>query len=240
MRRSLPVVALVLALALAACDRGGRPAPRRSPASPVPSADGQTPSVIPVATDCTLVLGFSVTADWYHVGSFETQPGIDDAEWEAIALGGHDLAAWANPGMAAFTRPPFSPCGRDPDRVVFQIALLGWQRESVQDMDALVRTSIANIQSAWPSAGVVELMPVVGGPDGETCPYGQGGVVDATAMNPVMNQVIADVANGSDVVVGPNPLVSDCSQFADVRGHLTQEGSQYIASELAKHYAAST
>jgi hypothetical protein len=60
--------------------------------------------------------------------------------------------------------------------------------------------------------------------------------VDASGMNPVMTTAIAQVANGRDVVAGPDLLLADCTQYLDGMGHLTQEGSQYIASVVAAHY----
>ena len=239
MRRfALPAVVLVLLFALGACERGGGRSPGPGESAP-PSGGGDSPSVAPVGAGCTLVIGFSVTEDWFRVGAFETEPGIDDSAWEVLALGGHDVMLWSDPALAAFSRAPSSPCRADPDRIVFQVAAQRWRSESTGAIVDALRASIDNFHAKWPTARVIELIPIVGGPDGRPCPFGasKAGVVDASEMNPVMNDVIAVVANGSDVVAGPDPLLADCLQYADVRGHLTEDGSRYIASVLAEHYA---
>jgi hypothetical protein len=238
MRRATATV-LVLAVLLAACQDGaeGRRRPRRveSPSEPPPSA-----TVEPVTTDCTLVLGFSVTANWYRDGAFEQQPGIQDDAWEVIALGGHDVWVWADPTNPAFAKPPESPCPGEPNRIVYQVAAKGWRNFAEGEIAAALEHSIDNIREHWPTAEVVELIPVVGGPGGQPCPTSstRGGAVDASEMNPLMNELIAHVADGRNVVAGPDLDLADCSQYGDGRGHLTEDGSRYIASVLARYFAS--
>jgi hypothetical protein len=106
-------------------------------------------------------------------------------------------------------------------------------------LDAL-RTSIANIRATWPSLEVVELIPIVGGPEGQPCEATTqpGRIVDASLMNPVMNAAIAQVVDGDDVRAGPDLQLAECSLYQDGLGHLTTEGSRFIASILAEHYGA--
>jgi hypothetical protein len=185
------------------------------------------------------VLGFSVTRNWFEDGAFETQPGIEDEAWELIAEGGHDVWIWADPGTPAFARAPASPCGREPDRVLFQVAARGWRGRPPEDVAAALQASIDNIRTTWPSVETIELIPIVGGPGGQPCELASfgGRTVDASGMNPAMNAVIAQVADGERVVAGPDLLLADCSQYLDGMGHLTKEGSRAIASDLAEHYA---
>jgi hypothetical protein len=237
-RLAVPALVLSLVLVFAACQESRSPRrPRGSGSSgPSPTASGAT---APVGGSCTLVIGFSVTTNWFRDGAFEQQPGIDDASWEVLAHGGHDVWLWSDPNLHAYSVPPDSLCGREPDRIVFQVAAERSTEESLDDVVGALRMSIANFQARWPTANVVVLIPIVGGPDGQPCPADtRGGAVGASVMNPLMNDVIAEVADGAEVVAGPDLLLEDCSQYADGKGHLTEEGSRYIASALAEHFAA--
>lgn len=244
--RKLLFLAFALGLALPACQQGGDRAASPSaspPVSPVPSVTtpGASPSGSGLAARCTLVVGFSVTENWFEEGAFESIPTIQDSQWELLAEGGADVSVWSDPTMRAYTRPPVSACGQPPDRVVFQVAALGWRSRPVEDVVAALQAVIANIRATWPSAEVIELIPIVGGPDAQPCVVpSQAGTrtVDASGMNPEMTSVIAQVANGQDVVAGPDLLLADCMQYLDGMGHLTQGGSQYIASVVAAHYGA--
>ncbi len=244
--RKLLLLAFVLGLALPACERGGERAasPSASPrvsSEPSATTPGVTPSAsgTSLAARCTLVLGFSVTRQWYEEGAFESQPGIDDASWELIFEGGGDISVWSNPGAQPYARTPLSECVRPPDRAIFQVAARRWRNQPTEETVSELKTVIANIRAAWPTVEVVELIPIVGGPGGQPCEAASqpGRTVDASAMNPAMNAVITEVADGRDVRQGPDLELADCSQYADGIGHITLEGSRYIASVLAEHYA---
>ena len=243
MRRSL--LALALGFVLSACWQGGEPTTGPSataPASTEPSSgtSGTGPSVSgpPFNARCTLVLGFSVTRQWYEEGGFETQPGVNDARWELIFEGGGDVSVWANPEAQPYHRTPISPCEAQPDRALFQVAALRWRNHSSEEMASELQTATANIRATWPSVEVIELIPIVGGPGGQPCEATSqpGRTVDASLMNPVMNGLIADVANGDDVRAGPDLQLADCSQYMDGIGHITPEGSRHVAAVIAEHY----
>jgi hypothetical protein len=220
----------------------GSPSPTSSLAgSPSPSIDAEpseTESSGPGRVRCTLVLGMSVTANWFLDGDFESLPGIDDAGWELIWESRHDVGLYADPGARPYSDAPASPCGEDPDRVLFQIAAFDWRSPGA--VIAELGASIDNIRAAWPTVRVIELIPIVGGPGGGPCPdpVRPDRDVDASFMNPPVVEAIDDVANGADVVAGPDLLLADCSQFSDGKGHLTPEGSRHIASVLAEHYGS--
>lgn len=192
----------------------------------------------PGRADCTLVLGFSVTANWYEDGAFESMSGIDGDRWELIVAGGHDVWRYANPDAQPYTTTPVSPCEGEPDRALFQVAALGWEHHPADEVVAAIRSSIDNIRATWPTVDVVELIPIVGGPDGQPCEATTqpGRIVDASLMNPAMYAAIAEAVNGDDVVAGPDLLLADCSQYQDGLGHITSEGSRHIASVLAEYY----
>jgi hypothetical protein len=220
----------------------GSPSPTSSLAgSPSPSIDAEpseTESSGPGGARCTLVLGMSVTANWFLDGGFESLPGIDDAGWELIWESRHDVGLYADPGARPYSDAPASPCGEDPDRVLFQIAAFDWRSPGA--VIAELGASIDNIRAVWPTVRVIELIPIVGGPGSGPChdPDVPDKGVQASFMNPAMVDAITEVANGADIVAGPDLLVADCAQFRDGPGHLTTEGASYIASVLAKHYGS--
>lgn len=190
---------------------------------------------------CTLALGMSVTRDWFELGTFESLPGIDNARWELIWSSGHDLQLFSDPNAEPYSLPPISPCVEEPDRVLFQIAAADWSSPELAD---LLRASLENIRATWPTVEVIDVIPIVGGPSGGPCQAEEdkGNVTSRTVlaslMNPVMNQVIAEVANGGDVRAGPNLLLDDCAQYRDGVGHLAPDGAQSVAARLAEHYGA--
>jgi hypothetical protein len=247
--RRLAIAVAIAALLLSACrDTGSDAAASASPSQPPapPTVTPPSPTVGPDVSSpapagrarCTLVLGMSVTANWFIDGEFETLPGIDDARWELIWESGHDLILYADPDALPYSGTPISPCGLDPDRVLFQIAARDWQ-----DPDAVLtelRASIDNIRAAWPSVDTVELIPIVGGPGSGPCydPDVPDKGVLASFMNPPMVDAIAEIADGTDVIAGPNLLLADCAQFRDGTGHLTPEGSAFVAAALAEHYGS--
>jgi hypothetical protein len=245
------LLALALGIALPACRSSGVAAVSGSPeptASPSPTpATGNTPSPTSIPDEssppppgrsrCTLALGMSVTANWFLDGAFETLPGIEDPRWELIWASGHDMILYADPNSLPYSQTPLSPCAVDPDRVLFQIAARDWQ--SPDAVLAELRSSIDNIRATWPSANVIELIPIVGGPGGGPCfdPVRPDKGVLASMMYPVMTAAIAEVAGG-DVVAGPALELEDCAQYRDGTGHLTIDGSSYIASILAERYGS--
>ena len=207
--------------------------PSRSSATPTQSPAGGPP---PGPARCTLVLGFSVTANWYLDGAFESQPGIDDARWELIWASGYDVARFADPTAPPYSQAPISPCAVEPDRVLYQVAALRW--DAPDAVAAALEQTIENIRAAWPSVEVIELIPIVGGPGGTACgdPDRPDKGVVASHMNPPVVEAIAGVADGTDVRAGPDLLLQACAQYRDGPGHLTPDGSAFIASTLADHY----
>jgi hypothetical protein len=251
---NLPRTALAaaIALVLSACsgaegNDAASPTPSKtsSPttaAAPSPTPDPTSspagPPAPPGRARCTLVLGFSVTANWFLDGGFESLPGIDDARWELIWESGHDVMLFAEPGALPYGAQPLSPCAEEPDRVLFQVAARDWQVPDAVTQE--LQRSVDNIRATWPSVEVIELIPIVGGPGGGQCPDPRvpNKGVQAALMNPPVVEAIARVANGTDVVAGPDLLVADCAQFRDGPGHLSPDGSAYIAGVLAEHYGS--
>ena len=168
------------------------------------------------AASCTAVLGFSQTRNWFDAGSF---PG-----WELDALAGADLHDWADPAFAGYSR---TPCGDVPSRVIYQVAYSpGWAQASDATISSYLSQAIININANWPTASLV-LIPIVGGPNHQTCPIGNK-IVGASGMHPKMDTAIAS----SGILAGPDLLVAKCSQYSDAKGHLTATGGIYVASQM--------
>jgi hypothetical protein len=185
---------------------------------------------------CTRVLGMSQTRNWFEEGGFESQAGIDPAEWELTSVGGADINQWMDPSFIGFTATPRSAsCGGTPTRVLFHAAYLGFEQAS----DALIAdglsTVVANIRATWPSVARVALVPIVGGPDHSLCQI-DGRTVDATRMHPRIDTAIAAVADGVGVLDGADLLVSSCADYADGLGHLLPSGSAFVAQTVASSH----
>ena len=189
------------------------------------------------ASECTRVIGVSQTRNWYLAGAFETQVGIVSTEWELLAVGGGDLVTFADPLSPAFTHRIQSPCGIPPTRAVLNVSFQDYRTTTDAVITTYLLSAIANIRSHWPTIGRIDLVPIVGGPNHQTCPVSANHNVRATEMHPRMDAVIAVVVNGVDVFAGPDLLVSACSDFSDAHGHLTLSGSAFIAQAVAQFYA---
>lgn len=188
--------------------------------------------------ECTRVVGFSQTRNWYLSGSFESMPGVSNAEWELLALGGIDLQTLADPASAVYSRPVESPCGISPTRVLLHAAFADYRTATDADIAATLSTAVVNIRSAWPTVTRVDVSPIAGGPGHTTCPLTETRDVEATTMHPRIDAAIALVANGVDLLAGPDLLVSACADFTDAGGHLTTAGSEFVATQVAQHYSA--
>jgi hypothetical protein len=219
-------------------DRSGEPpgaslpslpsASTSSSASPNPSA-GLTPGDPGGSSSCTRVLGFSVTVQWFWDGGFEAL--VPDNRWELLASGGYDLHRFADPSDPIYhdgVRVQ-SSCGT-PTRAFLQIAYLGFEHATNEQIAAGLSAAIRNIRSTWPTIEDIVVMPIVGGPNHSVCTMPDGRVVDATKMHTPLDEVIAD-ADG--IVVGPDLLVSTCEHFRDGMGHLSGGGPAEIARQVA-------
>lgn len=180
-------------------------------------------------------LGFSVTRNWFTDGNFESL--VDGALWELQADGGADLHDYENPGYAGYHGgvQVDSPTGFAPERIVFQLAYLGFRQATDAQILASLQASITNILATWTSCTRLDLIPIVGGPNHGVCTIG-GKKVDASLMHPRMDTAIASAVNGTTVFAGPDLLLDNCNGYADKLGHLNASGSADIAAKVAAFY----
>jgi hypothetical protein len=240
--RSARLVAATLALAMALSACGGTEPPRRRPDRSPRSHVRPSPTVTPVSPAppspfaCTLVLGFSQTAQWYKEG-FESQ--VEDASWELFFHDGAGISSWANPDSGMWTRAElYSPCAErsaDPDRVLLTIS----EAEYLDDASAwrgMVEQAIQTVRVKYPDAERIILQPVVGGPGGERCDH-NGETVRATFNQPYIEQAIgAIVGDDPGTEQGIVPQVRTCDDYRDSIGHLEPEAKGPVAAEIGAFY----
>jgi hypothetical protein len=191
------------------------------------------------SSTCTMVVGYSVTRDWFSTGSFETQPGISNANWELLWDGGAspNRIAYGESGKQ-FLWPVWDSNGitsrctvndRLPDRIIYQVGYR-WQSEvgqvqPVLDVVALLRSRIN------PSAEIY-LMGQIGSTTPDTCAV-WGDDVAAGSITAIKGAIAADPSLRE--AVHPKVL---CSQFSDSNGHLSSAGAASAASQVANWVAS--
>ena len=209
---------LLLALALAAL--GAFFLAASYTARPATSATG----------DCTLLLGYSNTNQWW--GSFETQAGIVNGEWESIAEGGSHVVRlayendwnwdlWAANSIS-------SRCSlndRAPTTVLFDV---GFRQQADLDNGVQILTdAVARARSVLAFTGPMILKPMVGASD--ACNNW------STVAAPQTRDVIAAVV-ASDPTLSAGPyLTIPCSLFraGDSLGHFSDSGKVEVARQVA-------
>lgn len=188
---------------------------------------------------CTQVIGYSQVGwsegGWYMTdGVFEETVGSDG--WQLIWGGGAGVDRWQDPNYDGWNNDPISPCARlsdAPDRVLLSVSA-GYG----EDLDAWVDNTDAAVQTIRekiPSARMIILQAVVGGPDHNSCNDG----VRAARQHPVIDEAIAIVAGRyDDVVEGYSPEVESCGDFSDGKGHLTADAAATVGRKIGEYYLA--
>lgn len=190
------------------------------------------PAVGQSAVDCTEVIGFSQTQEWYEDGGFESLVGADD--WQLRWQGGAFVTKWADPDFEGwgddrlFHACPDQPVGR----VVLTISATGQDVEQVAEQ---IRTALPTVRDKFPNAAIV-LQPLVGGPDYEPCTV-DGDTVRASHTAPMIRDAVLMIADeDATYSLGATPMVASCDQYSDRIGHLTDEGAAHAARQVADAY----
>lgn len=195
--------------------------------------------------DCTMVIGFSQTSNWYgnEVNDwFEGDPAIDGSRWQLLWHGGAGVERWADPAYEGWdVNAPatslVSPCANDfggVDRVVLTISSNVLDHESTPTEWAdLIQQAVDTVASKVPMAGTIVLQPVVGTSD-PTCD-----TVRAARNHPAIVagiELAADEKAAPARVVGFIPTVATCGDFLDTKGHLSPEVGALVGAEIAQCY----
>ena len=187
-----------------------------------------------VAYACTQVIGYSQVNQWYSNGNFETF--VDDDAWQLLWNSGAGVDDWKDPGYMGWNQPIRSACAQSsdaPDRLLFSISGPHGDDETAWAND--ITAAIATIGQLVPSAQVIVLQPVVGGPNHMTCVSG-GQDVRASWQHMHIDNAIATVLGGN-VIAGMSPEVSNCNEYTDSLGHLTAAGETNVGMAIGMFYA---
>lgn len=186
--------------------------------------------------NCTMVMGFSQTDEWYSSG-FESAVG-NGSNWQGLLEDGSTAIRIADPNEEIWdewddgvVRSKCTTGWQTPDRVILNIS--GVWEDDPQVWATLIANAVATTRSKLGNPQIV-LQPVVGGPNHADCgtrasynhPFIDAGIALAVAADPTL-------------VVGFSPEVGSCSHYEDTKGHLTNSGAAYVAQQVASYYAGS-
>lgn len=203
---------------------------------------------------CTMVIGFSQTADWYlapagrngYIGKGEIFESIvDDASWQLKWTNGAGVNVYANPDAQAWNSPVISPCSVNtdaPDRIVYMIS--GPHGEDIAAWSADIEVALGNIRQKIPSAQLIALQPVVGAPanaEGDECFTPNGQRVRASWQATPILKAIENVSRRyDDVIIGATTRLLSCEGYTDFLGHINNgtqvRGGSYAAVTTGLFY----
>jgi hypothetical protein len=196
--------------------------------------------ITPSTFTCTEVIGFSQTNQWYSGGESRVyspfEDLVDDSAWQLRWFEGAEARIIANPDWDGWAISPVSACSTGPvDRVILTVT--GSRGTDVSGWGLDIRDAIARVRIEVPTASVIVLQPVVGGPEGESCING-GEQVRADLQHPYIWEAILQVASeSSDVSSGMKPRVDSCADFRDARGHLTEDAIPRVGAKVGDYYS---
>lgn len=196
---------------------------------------------------CTQVLGFSQSLEWYGGlslgddaadGRESETPSLEAGAflpaWQGRFYPGAAVEKWTDPGFPGWSgtytrsRETEAHCGREEvDRVVFNVS--GPPR-SLDEWASAIASVADLIREKFPAVRQVVMQPVVGAPEGR-CRE-----VLAARNHPVIAEGIRRAARESGTTAGPEPKVTNCDQFRDQLGHLTEVGARHVRQALKTHY----
>jgi len=188
--------------------------------------------------ECTHVLGFSQTADWYMSPVFRStnpdQPPeagaifesiVDGDKWQLQWAGGAGVNIYSNPNAAAWNSPIISRCKKNsdrPERLVYMLS--GPYGSDVAAWAAEIEKALDNIRDKFPSVRIIALQPVVGAPadaPGDTCFLNGTEVRAAWQATPILEAIEIVAGQHRDVIVGATTRLRSCGHFVDTLGHIS-------------------
>lgn len=202
--------------------------------------------------DCTMVMGFSQTADWYMApvrrSTNPDQPPqaaqifesrVDSDRWELKWQGGAGVNIWSDPNHSAWDAPILFPCeagSGQPDRIVFMISgPFGTDEEAWANE---INIALDNIRDHFPSAQAIVLQPVVGAPEGlDECFHDGTRVRASWQAKHIVNAIEVVAPQHDDVVVGALTRVKSCDHYSDSLGHIDGGGAAAAGADTGQFYS---
>jgi hypothetical protein len=178
-------------------------------------------------------------------------PNFTLSRWQARIQTGSGYMNWRDPTHPIWTNA-VTP-GADGvvnsygqiERVVLTIGRSPEETGTQGTYESLVDETITTIRGKYPNLKEIRLQPLAAGPNRTLCtaPNNQTGVIEtvATTKNlPAIEDAIAAlIAKHADVKAGLVPLVTNCNEFMDSTGHLTEAGRLDIAKQHDDYYSMS-
>jgi hypothetical protein len=181
---------------------------------------------------CTLVIGFSQTNQWFTAG-FEAV--VPDARWQLLWNGGAGVDRWRSATYSGWSNALVSPCAAGssaPSRVVLTIS--GPYGSDEAAWAQAITATVTVIKAKYPAAKQILLQPVVGGPGHKDCLTGST-KIRASWQHKHIDAAIAKVVGGP-LSAGFSPEVTACGDYKDSLGHLTTAGAAAAAKAIGAYY----
>ena len=182
----------------------------------------------PVVAECTRVIGFSVTAQWFS-GGFQFSPELDMDAWELMHTSGAGVTQYSDPDYYGWDdtvslEQGMTPCTGPITRIIYNVAATQCETDWTYFVPYIEQV-LDNIRMYYPGIPIF-LQATVGGPNGQQCPWAGSSCYNAvkeSVIAPPISTAIQHVAAlHNDVGVGPSPHVDSCADFGDSVGHLVR------------------
>jgi hypothetical protein len=192
-----------------------------------------TPSGSKKAYLCNIVIGVSVTYDWFTSG-FEN--GVDNARWEAIGSPKPGIAFiqnWADPNDAMWRLPKTSPCAQNadtPDRVIF--TGVNWTYKTDAQWVTAFEAAIATLQMKFKGLKEIDLMTMLRSPNDVSC----GNFEEV--VDPAIDRAIKTVVGNHPALVAAAPkfYAPSCDIFS-VGAHFKEASKPVVAKLYSDYYS---
>jgi hypothetical protein len=183
---------------------------------------------------CNLVLGVSVTYDWFTSG-FEN--GVDGSRWEAMAPSQalvSFIQMWNDPANQLWSMAKISPCTQHPDapdRVIF--TGVNWDYKTADEWVPQLDKMVKTLQMKFPTIKEIDLMTMLRAPNNMSCGSTE------TVVQPFIDDAIATIAAKYPglVEISAKFYAPSCTVFTGGGPHFTDMGKMTIAKLYSDYYA---
>ena len=202
--------------------------------APPSSGDASTDSFPDPSTfACNLIIGVSVTADWFAA---DFEKGLDGDRWEAKTQSLAFVEQWADPANAAWSQALTSSCtsgAGDPDRVIF--TGVNWTFTGEPDWETQLTKVVETLKGKYPGIREIDLMTMLRAPGNKVC--GNPGSPEQV-VQPFIDQAIAAVVTKYPSLVRAAPpfYAPSCAVFLPNSPHFADGGAALVANVIRDYY----